>query len=81
MLVLGAVAGSGAWLYLVRAAIDFGGAARGGDTPAWAFTAAATLGASVCLVLVFVLLSRGLVTVGVVSDYRPRRAAGRRASR
>lgn len=80
-LVLGAVAGGVAWFFLVGAAIDFGRVARAGDGAAWAFTGAATLGATVCLVLVFVLAARLLVSVGLISEYKPRRAAGRRTAR
>ncbi len=80
-LLLGAVGAGVAWFYLVGAAIDFGRVARSGDSLAWTFTAAATLGATVCLLLVFVLLSRTLVSLGLANEHRPRRAAGRRAAR
>lgn len=80
-LVLGAAAGGVAWFFLVRAAIDFGRVARSGDGAAWTFTGAATLGATVCLLLVFVLGARLLVSVGLISEYKPRRAAGRRTAR
>ncbi len=79
LLALGAILAGVAWVYLVRAAIEFGRLARGGDQMAWAFTAAATLGATVCLLLLFVLGSRVLVTLGLVSEYKPRRSAGKRA--
>jgi hypothetical protein len=81
LLVLGAIGSGLAWFYLVRAAIDFGRLARDGDTPAWGFTVAATLGATVCLLLLFVLVSRMLVRVGLMNEYRPRRSNGRRAAR
>ena len=77
-LLVGAVVGVIAWFYLVNAAIDFGRVARNGKAVAWVFTGAATVGAAVCLLLVFVLVARALVALGLISDYRPRRSAGRR---
>ena len=77
-LVLGALVCGVAWFFLVRAAIDFGRLARDGESVAWAFTVAATIGATACLLLMFILLTRVLMTLGLVSEYRPRRAAGRR---
>ena len=76
---LGAVAAGVAWVFLVKAAIDFGRVARGGDQAAWAFTAGATIGATLCLLLLFVLVARVLVAMGLVSEYKPRRSSGRRA--
>ena len=81
LIVLGVLAATGAWVFLVRAAIDFGQAARNGQGLAWAVCAAATLGAAVCLLLVFVLVARGWALLGLRSDYQPRRSSGRRASR
>lgn len=81
LIVLGVLAATGAWVFLVRAAIDFGQAARNGQGFAWAVCAAATLGAAVCLLLVFVLVARGWALLGLRSDYQPRRSSGRRASR
>lgn len=75
---LGALACGVAWFFLVRAAIDFGRLARGGETVAWAFTLAATVGATACLLLMFILAARVLMALGLISDYRPRRSAGRR---
>ena len=75
---LGALACGVAWYFLVRAAIDFGRLARDGESMAWAFTAAATVGATACLLLLFLLVTRILMALGLVSEYRPRRAAGRR---
>ena len=75
---LGALACGVAWYFLVRAAIDFGRLARDGESMAWAFTAAATVGATACLLLLFLLATRILMALGIVSEYRPRRAAGRR---
>lgn len=67
-----------AWVYLVGAAIDFGVLAVHGEGSAWAFTLGASLGAVVCLVLMLALVGRGLRALGLLSDYRPRRAAARR---
>ncbi len=78
LLGLGAVVSGVAWVFLVNAAIDFGRTARGGDATAWLFTAAATLGAILCLLLLFVLAARVLSALGLVSDYKPRRSNGRR---
>lgn len=75
---LGAALCGVAWFFLVRAAIDFGRLARDGETLAWAFTVAATVGATACLLLLFILVSRGFMALGILSEYRPRRAAGRR---
>jgi fumarate reductase subunit D len=75
---LGAVLTALAWLYLIGAAIDFGVLARRGQGEAWLFTAAASFGAIVCLVLFFALVGYGLRQVGLISDYQPRRAAPRR---
>jgi fatty acid desaturase len=78
-LALGAVGAGLAWLFLVRAAIEFGRLARDGQSLAWAFTAAASVGAAACLLLMFVLGARVLVALGLVSEYKPRRSSGRRA--
>ena len=67
-----------AWVFLVRAAIDFGVVAVHGRTEAWPFTIGAGLGAVVCLVLILALVGRALRTLGYMSDYKPRRAAARR---
>lgn len=80
-LVLVAVAAGVAWFFLVRAAIDFGRVARAGDSTAWFFTGAATIGATLCLLLLLVLVGRMLVSLGLISEYKPRRSAGRRPSR
>lgn len=77
-MLLGAAACGIAWWYLVDAAIDFATVARAGQSDAWMFVAAASLGAVVCLVLVLSLGMRSLYALGLVSDYKPRRAAGRR---
>jgi fatty acid desaturase len=77
-LALGALGSGIAWLFLVKAAIEFGRLARDGQSLAWAFTAAASVGATACLLLMFVLGARVLVALGLVSEYKPRRSAGRR---
>jgi hypothetical protein len=74
LLVLGVVASVAAWVFLVRAAIDFGHTALGGQAPAWAFAGGATLGAIGCLLLTFVLLARVGRVLGIGSGYRPRRS-------
>jgi hypothetical protein len=79
LLVLGVLAGGTAWVYLVRAAIDFGQVARDGESLAWLFCGAATVGATVGLLLVFVLLARIWRGLGVRRE--PRVAGGRRAAR
>lgn len=80
--LLGAVLGGAAWFYLVRAAIDFGVVARsGGSIAAWGFMLAAALGATVCLLLVLGLVGRALTAVGLISDYKPKRAGARRRER
>jgi hypothetical protein len=73
-----------AWGYLVYAAIDFGGTARGGDARAWGFLALASAGAVACLFVGLMLISRLLQRLGItqgssptVSVPAPRRAAGR----
>ena len=78
LLVLGVLASGVAWMFLVNAAIDYGRLARRGDTTAWLFTAAAMVGATVCLLVLFVLGARVLATLGLVSEYKPRRSSGRR---
>ena len=67
-LAFGALGSGLAWVFLVKAAIEF----------AWAFTAAAAVGATACLLLMFVLGARVLAALGLVSEYKPRRSAGRR---
>lgn len=76
--VLGAALTGLAWLYLVGAAIDFGVLAVQGQGSAWLFTVGAGIGAVVCLVLLLALVGRMLRMLGLMSDYRPRRAGTRR---
>ena len=49
-----------AWGYLVKAAIDFGVSARGGESGAWLFLGLASLGAVACLFIGLILVSRVL---------------------
>jgi hypothetical protein len=81
LLVVGVLVASAAWLFLVRASITFGQLARDGRGAAWAVCAAGTVGAAVCLLLVFVLLTRLWTLLGLRSDYRPRRSSGGRRSK
>ncbi len=78
-LTLAALGSGVAWLFLVRAAIEFGRLARDGQSLAWAFTLAATVGATACLLLMFVLGARVLVALGILSEYKGRRSTGRRS--
>lgn len=84
LLVLGTAACAVAWVFLVQAAITFGHAARdrpSGNAMPWAFTAAATAGAAVCLLLFFVLGTRTLRLIGLAGRPHPRRSSGGRRSR
>jgi hypothetical protein len=54
-----------AWGYLVKAAIDFGSTARGGDPDAWKFLAFASIGAVACLFVGLMLVSRILRRLGI----------------
>jgi outer membrane biosynthesis protein TonB len=66
---LGALLAGGAWYFLVKAAISFGHAAmNSGQMPAWGFTAAATAGATGCMLLVFMLITRAYAAVRPVSE-------------
>ena len=69
-----------AWIVLVKAAIDFGRSARGGDGTAWIFLVVACLGAIACLFAGLLLGVRLLVAFGVIREV-PRVAGGRRARR
>ena len=81
LLVLGVLAASGAWLFLVRASITFGQVARDGRGAAWAVCAAGTIGAAGCLLLVFVLLTRIWTLLGPRNGYQPRRSSGGKRSK
>jgi len=69
-----------AWGVLVKAAIDFGRTARGGDATAWVFLAIASLGAIACLFAGLLVGTRLLVALGVIRQV-PAIAGGRRARR
>ena len=47
-----------AWGYLVKAAIDFGTTARGGESQAWTYLGLASLGAIACLFIGLMLVAR-----------------------
>jgi hypothetical protein len=81
-----------AWGYLVKAAIDFGVTARGGEQGAWLFLGLASLGAVACLFVGLILVARILRRLGITrspssSDAKettpeqPRLPGGRRAMR
>ena len=75
-----------AWGYLVYAAIDFGTAARGGESSAWLFMGLACLGAIACLFVGLLLVARLMRALGVTSppssaDAPPRPVGGKRAAR
>jgi hypothetical protein len=75
-----------AWGYLVYAAIDFGTAARGGESSAWLFMALACLGAIACLFFGLLLVARLMRALGVTSppsdpEAPPRPVGGKRAAR
>jgi hypothetical protein len=71
-----------AWGFLVWAAIDFGAQARGGETPAWAFLALATVGATACLFVTLILGNKVLATLRGEAPAPPDvPGGGRRAAR
>jgi hypothetical protein len=72
VLAAGVILAAAAWLFLVRAAIDFGTAARDGRaTAGWAMSVGAGFGATLCLLLVFVLLARLREQVAPARERRP----------
>jgi hypothetical protein len=73
LLGLAAVLALAAWLFLVRAAIDFGQSARGGESAAWMFLGLASLGAVACLFLSLMLVTVILRAVGILSERKPHR--------
>ena len=79
--LLGAAISAVAGTYLVRSAIEFGRLARDDEPVAWVFTGAASLGAVVCGLILLVLLIRTLRRIGLISDYKPRRAAVRKRAK
>jgi hypothetical protein len=84
-LALGITAAVVAWGYLVYLAIDFGTAARDGDTTGWWMLALATVGAIACLFVGMLLGSRFVQRLrgsGPPAPVRPPRTpGGRRAAR
>ena len=74
LLLLAGLVAAGAWVFLVRAAIEFGHTARTGQHSAWWYAAAATVGAAACLLLVFSLCARALMRLGLIREYKPRRS-------
>jgi hypothetical protein len=71
-----------AWGVLVRTAIDFGQAARSGESTAWVFLAVATMGATACLFTTVLLGARLLTLVKGGAVPAPARVrGGRRAAR
>ena len=80
-----------AWGYLVKTAVDFGTAARGGESGAWGFLAIACAGAAACLFIGLILVARLLRALGITSGdtpappsepaAAPRPPGGRRAAR
>ncbi len=83
-----------AWGYLVKAAIDFGVTARGGESGAWLFLGLASLGAVACLFVGLILVARILRRLGITKAgggsasestettlEQPRIPGGRRAMR
>jgi cytosine/uracil/thiamine/allantoin permease len=75
-----------AWGYLVYAAIDFGTAARGGNSQAWTFMALACAGAIACLFVGLLLVARMMRVMGITAappsdDAPPRPVGGKRAAR
>lgn len=56
-----------AWGYLVWLAVDFGAAARGGETGAWALLAIACIGAAASLFVGLLLVVRLLRSLGILA--------------
>jgi nitric oxide reductase large subunit len=70
LLGVGAVLAAAAWLFLVRAAIDFGRAARvDGEASLWLLTVGSSIGAVLCLLLAFVLVARARAGWAASSHY------------
>lgn len=70
----GAATAVAAWVATVIAAVEFGRWAREGDGLGWLFLAIGTVGAIACLLLALVLGVRLLLSLGLLSQYRPKRA-------
>ncbi len=81
--LLGTAVTVGAWVYLISAAITFGVLARSGTGIAWVFTVLAGVGATCCLLIALVLVTRLLREIGVLSPTPAPRGArgGKRAAR
>ena len=79
-LALGVTATVVAWGYLVWEAIDFGSRARGGESAAWVFVVLATIGATACLLVTLILVSRLMATLRGEAQPRPVVPGGRRRS-
>lgn len=71
LLGLGAVLAVAAWGFLVWAAIDFGQAARGGQSEAWWFLGLAAVGAAACLFLGLMLVAALLTGLGITAARQP----------
>jgi hypothetical protein len=69
---LGAVAALVAWAGLVWLAIDSGRSARGGESGRWAYLAAASVGAVLCLFLCLWLCTLLLRGLGILEEKQPR---------
>lgn len=67
LLAAGVTLGVIAWGYLVKAAIDFGIAARSGTSDAWLYLGLASLGAIACLFIGLLLVARLLRVLGITS--------------
>lgn len=91
-LALGVTVAVVAWGYLVKAAIDFGTAARSGQSDAWWFLGLASVGAVACLFVALMLVSRITRRLWITGRpdgprstspeaSQPRPVGGRRASR
>jgi hypothetical protein len=83
LLALGITAAVVAWGYLVYLAIDFGTAARDGDSTGWWMLALATVGAIACLFVGMMLVTRlfARIRAGQKPPEPPRAPGGRRALR
>lgn len=69
-LCVAALAALVGWGVLVWVAIHFGRSARGGDSGKWAYLAAASIGAVLCLFLSLWLFTMVLRRVGILEDNR-----------
>jgi hypothetical protein len=83
LLALGITATVVAWGYLVYLAIDFGTAARDGDSTGWLLLGLATVGAIACLFVALMLGTRivARVRASTPPPGPPRPPGGRRAAR